>query len=315
VLGLLLQGRDAAGGGAVSRPRLCDAWPVDEATYHGERGWWGNSSIETFRRSPRQAWWEHVQANGRELARSTEDTFDFGRLGHCMLLTPNLVEQGYAIRPCDEEGRDEEGKDANDRRLKGWKTWAAQQRPGVTLVRPKDAAKGMRIKHAIASHKDLSGAFEVPFDAEFSVRWVDEETGVQCKVRFDYVRFDDGVVLDLKTVDEKSQLDPRSIGKRIAQLGYHRAVAFYSMGFYAYTGEWPRYFGLAFASKRRPHEVAVYNLTPDQLEAGYRQRRGDLERLAAVLEREKTEGPSAWLGAHETGVHEPEMPFWALQED
>jgi hypothetical protein len=300
---------------ADPRQPIGEPWPCDEATYHAEKRWWGNSSIETSRASMRQAWWEHVKGNASETSRSTEDTFDVGRLAHSMLLTPDLVARDFAIRPCDEDGRDEDGKDASDRRLKGWKTWVAGLPKGVTAVRPKDAAKALRIKHAIASHKELRRAFEVPFDAEYSVRWIDEESGVPCKVRFDYIRIIDGVVLDLKTVAGHDQLDPRSIGRRIAAHGYHRAVAHYSMGFHALTGEWPRYFGLPFVLKRRFHEVAVYNLTPGQLEAGYRQRRGDLDRLGEVLRRQETEGDAAWMNPHEIGVHEPEMPTWALMED
>jgi len=62
--------------------------------------------------------------------------------------------------------------------------------------------------------------------AEVSVVWDDQETGLRCKARADWLR--PGIMADLKTTMDAGQFE-----RSIVKFGYHRQMAFYSRGLIA----------------------------------------------------------------------------------
>lgn len=63
--------------------------------------------------------------------------------------------------------------------------------------------------------------------AEVVFVWEDEETGVLCKCKFDWINFDYGLGKDYKTTKEAS---PGKFKHSISDYGYHRQLAFYYRG-------------------------------------------------------------------------------------
>jgi hypothetical protein len=61
--------------------------------------------------------------------------------------------------------------------------------------------------------------------AEVSIVWIDEATGLNCKIRADWLCTEGEVVVDLKTTQDASNFE-----KSIVNFGYHRQMAFYLRG-------------------------------------------------------------------------------------
>lgn len=64
--------------------------------------------------------------------------------------------------------------------------------------------------------------------AEASVVWIDEETGLLCKARVDWLKHKDGKFCDLKTTVDASDFE-----RSLYRYGYHRQMAFYRRGLLA----------------------------------------------------------------------------------
>ena len=76
----------------------------------------------------------------------------------------------------------------------------------------------------IEDHPSLGRAFRDGYP-EVSVFWVDEETGVPCKSRFDYLK--PRAIVDLKTFALRDVLPEKAIVQAVARYKYHLQAAFY----------------------------------------------------------------------------------------
>lgn len=81
----------------------------------------------------------------------------------------------------------------------------------------------------IEAHPELRKAFSGGFP-EVSVFWTDEETGVPCKARFDYLK--PQAIVDLKTFENMMGMPvERAIARAVAVNKYHIQAAFYVEAF------------------------------------------------------------------------------------
>jgi len=69
--------------------------------------------------------------------------------------------------------------------------------------------------------------------SELSFFWIDEETGIKCKVRPDYLRLDIPLIVDFKTTKDHTE---EGFPKEIANWYYHFSAAFYIEGVEQVTG-------------------------------------------------------------------------------
>jgi hypothetical protein len=81
-----------------------------------------------------------------------------------------------------------------------------------------------RAARRIEGHPDLGRAFADGYP-EVSVFWVDEDTGVPCKSRFDYLK--PRAIVDLKTFALRDVLPDKAIVQAVARYGYFIQTAFY----------------------------------------------------------------------------------------
>lgn len=105
----------------------------------------------------------------------------------------------------------------------------------------------------------------------------DAKTGVYCRIRPDFLRIDDGMIVDLKTSIDASAKGFRS---SIQKFGYSFQAAMYSAGFEAITGEPLQHFLFAVVEKSPPFAAAVYRLDETALAVGRKQYRKALRLFA-----------------------------------
>lgn len=236
---------------------------------------WGaisNSGIGQLLRSP-----AHYRAYVAEPSVDT-DALRFGRAVHKAVLEPDDFHAEFYQVPWADPAiyRNKDGSEsANPANTKAYKdavAAAADAAPGLTgLTRDEwDAAWAMR-KSALL-HPRLAKVIQSTGQAELSIVWRDEATGVLCKSRLDWhtPTYAGGAILDLKTTPDAS---PWAFGGSANKFGYYRQGAMNLRGSRA-VGLPAAHFVLAALEK----EARVW--TPDGLVHGcvlYRLREEDIQ--------------------------------------
>jgi hypothetical protein len=176
---------------------------------------------------------------GRQHPRASTKAFDLGHAAHTLALGTGA---GIVV------------VDANS-----WQTKAAKEAKAEAYALggiPVLAADFQRVTNMV--------------DAEQSLFWIDQATGVWCRARHDKaIRDRNGrlVITDLKTCENAADA---GIQKSVANYGYHQQGAHYSDAAVALgRGEDPG-FVFIFVEKSPPHLINVVQLDDDALEVGRR---------------------------------------------
>lgn len=215
-----------------------------------------------------------------------------GRATHTLVFEPATFAAEYAIW----EG---------DRRGKEWAEFKAEHQ-GQTIVKQTDIDVCIAMADAVRQHPLVQpyledGRFEVP------LHWTDQGTGLACKGKPDWLVDDRRVLIDFKTT---RSINGRRFGAEAARFGYHCQLAHYRAGLVHALG-WPieavRVFIVA-VEKEPPHDVAVFELSLDDLYAG-------AEEVAELLRAVKAcREAGRWPGRY---VEEQalQLPAWVMMDD
>lgn len=218
-----------------------------------------------------------------------------GTLAHCAILEPDALAQRYVVVPGDAPRRPTKAqlnaKNPSPDSVSAMAWWQAfnDSAAGREIVSAEDYATTMAQIEAVRACPVLSKLFATG-QGEVSVFWIDEETGIYCKARPDWVHIVDDQTV--KLVDLKSTADesPSGFGRAAARMGYHLQAAHYAEGFAQATGYTVEQFMFAAVSNSAPVLAVPYVLT-DEIEAqAIDERRELLERLA-------------WCRAHDQWPH------------
>lgn len=125
--------------------------------------------------------------------------------------------------------------------------------------------------------------------AEVSIFWRDEQTGIMCRVRFDYLRSRIG--FDYKTTTDVSM---EKLGYAIAEYGYDVSAAMYIEGLKnaGLYGEDHLGFVLLFQEKVEPYLYEAVRLSDDIMNIGYNSFRHGLDIYRENIEKY---GADKWL--------------------
>lgn len=215
-----------------------------------------------------------------------------GQAIHAAILQPDIWETHYLRGP---EG---------DRRLKAvreaWEAMEAEN-PCAIILRPEDYDTCLAIRDSVYAHpiaKKLLGG-----ESERSVVWRDKETGVLCKGRFDHLNLRLGTITDLKTTEDAS---PRSFQRSIWSYGYYMQGGHYMDASEAHELG-VEFYTIIAVEKQPPYAVAVYQLSPEAIQAG-RQELRPLLRQWAECER------TGYWPAYPLEAVEISLPDWAWRQ-
>ena len=125
--------------------------------------------------------------------------------------------------------------------------------------------------------------------AEHSIYWHDDATGVRLRCRPDFITEGLGrtICIDYKTA---TSANPRQFQRAVQDYGYHCQQAFYEDGL-AEIGLTDVGFLFVVQSKTAPFTVSVCQIEPADVELGRRQNRAAIERFARL----HGVRPLAWL--------------------
>jgi hypothetical protein len=225
----------------------------------------------------------------------TKRAFDLGHGFHTLTL-------GSGPQPVELRGT---GKDPEAWRTDADKAAAEKLRAeGKVPLRPKDFAAAHAMAKAVRAHpiasKLLTGG-----QPERTLIWQDEETGVLCRAKADWLRWS-GIV-DLKSAESAA---PHKLSKAAYEHGYAIQAPFYLRGFRACfpDGVDPFFVHIA-VEKEPPYLVHVNQLTERAIAWGDRQ-------VSAALEiyRDCT-ASGVWPGYPTDEITDIDLPAWIKTEE
>lgn len=261
---------------------------MTNAEYHAHPAV-SKSDLDLVNRSPLH--YKSAKQSGKE---QTEAML-FGSVVHKLVLEPETFAAEYAVAPkCDR--RTKEGKQA-------WKEFT-DSIADETVITEELHKEAQNVANAVLANpivkKILTGG-----QAEQSFFWTDEETGVECKCRPDYLIREKGLVIDLKTTENAS---PERFMKSAYDYRYHVQAWWYLHGLSQY-GVAARNFVFIAVEKKPPYAVCVYAADDLMLELGKREA---LENLQTYAECKKS---GIWHGYEkEPEIHSLSLPDWVIRK-
>ena len=197
-----------------------------------------NSLITQILRSP-----DHARAYLTQQREPTK-AMEFGTAFHAAILEPSVFASTYAV--FDGDRRTKDGKAEYERLTSS----------GIKLLSSDDMATIQGMMSSVHSHVAAAELLSEG-EAELSVTWTDEATGLPCKCRQDWWIGD--TLVDVKTTEDAS---PEGFARAIAKYGYHRQDAWYKRGTKA------KRFVFIAVEKTAPYAVGVYELDALSLDQG-----------------------------------------------
>ncbi len=261
---------------------------VPAAEYHKrELGVVSKSACDELDRSAAH-YYEWVHGAERE----PTPALKFGAAFHCSQLEPDVFARHYRVEPDFGDCRSTKNKEARDR-------WRADN-AGRSLISADDmeAVRGMQL--AVAAHPAASRLIQAG-QAEVTLRWLDEESGLPGKSRADYWVREKRLAVDLKSTMDASA---EQFSKDVYNHRYHVQDALYRAAFAA-CGERIDHFAIVAVEKLPPYAVAVYVLDAEAVAKGYNSARKNIELLRVCMEK------NVWPG-YGQGIEELALPHWAV---
>lgn len=199
-----------------------------------------------------------------------------GRLLHCAMLTPELIETEFKL--CEpRERKQDDGRE--------WVSYSIHSRV-------------FEMTNAVSLNAQLSELLRGT-TREVSLYWKCPETGLQLKGRIDAYHPEHKYILDLKTTAKPA--DPMTCARTIASLGYDCQAAWYTEGLKENHCEVEQFI-FAFLEKKPPYCVGLYRLSMEDLERAKSENKELLRRLKVCIE--KNDWPAYYNGIVELKIPE-----------
>lgn len=267
-----------------------------------------NSSLTDLVRSPAHCYALHLDPE--RPPREPREWMISGPLAHCAVLEPDamavrylVVPEGAPKKPTEAQWNAKNPNESSKAAMAWWRDFNATigQREVVT------AAQYATVQGQLAAVARVPALVDLLADgqAETSIFWKDEATGLDCRARPDWLAAHlpgrwKTRPLDLKTIAE---LTPDAVAKAIAARGYHRQAAFYTRGLRA-NGFDVAEFIFGFVSKSYPYLAATFVLDDETLQQG----EDEIAELLDLYAQCKRTG--VWPGLGES-VQLVGLPAWA----
>lgn len=190
-----------------------------------------------------------------------------------------------------------------------WRTKAAQEAKAeahatgrVPLLR-KDAATVDAMAARLEAHDGARAILTSEGMAEQSMWWLDEQTGIECRGRIDWLAEVGGglAIVDYKTTGDAS---PDGFAKSVANYGYRLQAAHYIDGLAAITSIPDAPFVFIAQEKEPPHLVGLYTLADYDVQTGRDRMRTALDLLAHCRAHDE------WPG-YSPDIQTLTLPRWA----
>lgn len=246
------------------KPHFIENLPDDQ--YHADRSAVSSTALKKILvHSPKTFYADWVL--GVKEDRDT-DAMRFGRIIHKAILEGDEFKKKVIVMPeflgLTKDGRvSAQSGEARDKKNQ----WLADQAPDALIVTEEERFNIIGMISSVMSHKKAVALLENS-KPEVSGYWVDEETGIKCRCRWDSlnVRW----FTDLKSTKDCSEKSFYwdIFGTRFSPIGYDFQLAMYYEGFKNIFGYPPDLSTWLAVEKVAPWEIAVHPGTGPTLDVG-----------------------------------------------
>lgn len=257
-------------------PYRLEGWyQVSNDTYHTQTPGLSSSGLKLMAKSP-----AHYACRDRY---QTTPAMEFGTAVHAAILEPDLYARVYETFPDNTRFTAKFKEDCLAR--------------DAVPIKASEADRITAIASAVRSHPDASALLSGGV-AEASGFWTDRRTGVQCKIRPDWINSDLKVVVDLKTTSNgfgaKNGIpaSPESWATTVARYDYHWQAAWYLEGVSQIEQEPWRDWVWIVVETEPPHVVGVYQASRDMLYQAAEEIKPIVERYADCMRRNQWPAPA-----------------------
>lgn len=224
-----------------------------------------------------------------------KDVFDFGSAAHKLVLGDRVAR--LAVIDAD-----------------SWRTNAAKEarddarENGLIPILAKDHTILKRMADALRAHPLVGRLFDPSRgEPERSLFWTDQETGVPCKARVDWLPDKTGPRLILPDYKTAESAHPDKFRKSAANLGYHQQAAWYMDGIRALGLDDDPAFIFVAQEKTPPYLVQPIELREPSLNIGRILNRQARHAYAECI------ATGEWPG-YSKGIEQVDLPTWYLRE-
>ncbi len=218
-----------------------------------------------------------------------------GRVNHTAVFEPERLLSEYVI--FDHENK--AGKIVKTGKV--WDEFEATH-ADKTILTPSEYADAIAVRDAVRNHP-LARPYLERGEAEKAITWRDQETGLACKSRLDFVSKSKPALVDLKS---SANIEYGKFASTAYRLAYHCQLAFYDAGLIA-TESLDLPVVVIAVEQTPPYDVGVFEYNPDCLEAGRERVASLLTKLAYFREM------NVWPGQY-SEEQVLEFPSWATPD-
>lgn len=223
---------------------------IPAEAYHADSGV-SNTMLSAMNKSAAHCYALHLAPH--RPPRVPTDAMLAGTMAHTAILEPDELMARYVAKPSGMRFSTKEGM-----------AWRDAQTKQIISQNDLDGADAQRA--AFYRVKALASLMRSG-DAEASVFWIDEATGLRCRARPDWLNWKGRSAvtpLDVKTI---SDLTAENVQRAVVSYGYHRQAAHYSNGLRA-CGLQIDEFVFGFVSSSYPYLAAAFVLDDETLQQG-----------------------------------------------
>ena len=243
----------------------------------------------------------------------------FGKALHCATLEPEVFQATYAVLPADaprDLRRFRNAAKPSAETLKAidwWDEWEVRN-AGRSIVSQVSHDRAMAMATSVRSlelsFKNSGADIRITVaelidvcETEVTLRWTDEETGIQCKARADLWSQDLALAMDLKSTRDASR---EAFARSVHGYRYHVQHCHYADGFRV-CGHPLQSFLFLPVETAMPHVPAVYYIDPHAEERGWAIRQRSMRKLQDCLK------SGRWPGYTDT-VTSLSLPAYAFYD-
>lgn len=283
---------------ACAPPRPEIRWDVTDADYYADHSAVSQSMLKTYVEKPLK--YEGIYVSHRFPPDAETDALRIGKAFHMAVLEPDRFRESVIAAPkCDR--RTKEGK----------ALFAAfcEASAGKVILSQEELANVQAMADGVFVDDTARDLLEKPREVELPLRWLDAESGIECKAKLDALiadSFSFACVLDLKSSKDPT---PTGFAKSAIEYGYDRQAAVYCRAASLFTGK-PAIMAFIAVRSEVPYDCWVYKLSADAPPWMQTADRRLSEELAALKHARDT---NYWFAPGQHSLNTLVPPGWALE--
>lgn len=275
-----------------------DIKTITNAEYHAHPAI-SPSGLKILKNQTPAHYWTAYRDPQRE-HRAPTPAMKIGTAWHAAIFEPTAFEADYIELPDGIDRRSKEGK----------ALFAEIEASGRIPMKPDEIGQIRDMAAAARSHPIARMILEAQGIGEGTIFWHDTATGIECKMRPDWMilpcaQFKNGLIVDGKTTDSAH---PDDFGRSLWNLDMAIQAAHYTRGFCAAANTTtPPPFVWLVQERDKPHCTAIYSAGDDLLAYGAKTIDSILPKLAHCIESDN------WPG-YPAKITPATLPAWAQKE-